>query len=69
MYKLLSNTVDKVCVIGTGWQDALVDAEERLQAAKPKEKQRWAIVIGVIRQAIERGEPWPGGKSTQPEAR
>jgi hypothetical protein len=24
-----------------------------------EEKQHWLVVMGIIRQAIDRGEPWP----------
>jgi len=64
MYKKMSNIIDNDAAIETGWKGALADAERKLQTAKPKEKQRWAIVIGVIRRAIERREPWPGDEST-----
>jgi len=59
MYKLLSNCEDKKAVIENGWAGAIADAKQRYQDAAPEEKQRWMVVMGVIQNAIERGEPWP----------
>jgi hypothetical protein len=41
------------------WVEALADAEGRYTRADKKEKRQWQAVMGTIREAIERGEPWP----------
>lgn len=42
-----------------GWVEALTDAKSRYAQADKKEKCRWSGVIGIIQEAIDRGEPWP----------
>ena len=59
MYNNLSNFADKADVNGVGWMAALADAQTRYEQAKAEDKQRWIIVMGIIKQAIKRGEPWP----------
>lgn len=39
--------------------EALADAQKRHDSAEANEKRRWMGVMEIIRQAIERGEPWP----------
>ena len=55
MYNVLSNPSDT-----PSWSLALSDAQAKHDAAEGPEKYRWLIVMGVIQQAIARGEPWPG---------
>jgi hypothetical protein len=64
MYDFLSKAMDNIpCTLPDNvrpWLEALADARARFDASERKEKRQWLAVMGVIRQAIDRGEPWPG---------
>src|SRR2546426_11493357 len=59
MYKNVSKSADRKNVTNGGWKEALVDAERKYEQAEPDEKRRLMVSMGTIRQAINRGEPWP----------
>jgi hypothetical protein len=63
MYNYLSNelvnTADTVPDTVLPWLEALAEAQKRYDSAEQKDKRRWVAIMGTIRQAIERGEPWP----------
>ena len=60
MYVSLSNSMIDASKAGVEWVEALADAEKLFAEADKSGKRQWAGVIEIIRQAIERGELWPG---------
>jgi len=59
MCKNVSKPSDHIKVINGGWKEALADAQRKYERADPDNKRRLIVVLGIIRQAIDRGEPWP----------
>lgn len=58
MYKVLSSLQDKE-YHNAKWSEALSDAQKQHDATPSEHRSRWLVIMGIIRQAIERGEAWP----------
>ena len=58
MYKTLSSYCESASD-KSKWLEALADAQRLHDADKTGNKRDWLVVMGTIRKAIERGEPWP----------